>query len=154
ELGHFDTARSLLEDASARAAVLPASSAHTSILVAARYERSLAVGEGLEDLATDQSLVSIPENTWTRAAIQAAGARIFAWLGQPEAALAFVGAVTSPLDAAPGWAPNYPMVACDAAEALWMLQSDAHIGVVERALIEKVVGPELPYVLRDGRRSL
>jgi len=46
------------------------------------------------------------------------------------------------------------MSACDAAEVLWLLERLDHIGVVERALKEKMVAPDFRHPMMDGCLAL
>src|SRR5262245_35518433 len=58
------------------------------------------------------------------------------------------------IEQAPGWAENYPRIACDAAETLWLTERTDHIEVIERNLREKVIAPDFRYPMMDGRLAL
>jgi tetratricopeptide (TPR) repeat protein len=95
-----------------------------------------------------------PEVTWFLAAFRAARARIYAHLGKAEQALELLKLLVVPLERAAGWVPNYTRMACDAASALWLLETTDHIEVIERNLREKVVAPDFRYPMFDARLSL
>jgi class 3 adenylate cyclase/tetratricopeptide (TPR) repeat protein len=155
-VGNFAAARAALDESARYAQRVPWAAVHLLILAAARYETCLVAGEGFEELAREQDslLQPTPEHTWSLAAIQAGAARVLAWQGQQAEVLSLIAGLLRPLDIAPGWAPNYAMVACDAAEALWLLGCSDHLEVVKRHLSDKILVPDLRYVLRDVRRSI
>ena len=49
---------------------------------------------------------------------------------------------------------NYTLIACVAAETLWLVERTDHIATIERALRDKVVAPDFRYPNVDGRLSL
>jgi tetratricopeptide (TPR) repeat protein len=154
-LGRFAAARKDFAEASNLAGRLSGSSIQSLTLMAARYELCVAAGEGFEEMLEQaDALARGSENAWAFAAINAGAARAMAWLGEADTAMALVAEVIQPLDLAAGWMTNYPGVACDVAEALWLSDRKEHAESIERNLRSKVVEPDLPHVLRDGRRSL
>jgi tetratricopeptide (TPR) repeat protein len=65
-----------------------------------------------------------------------------------------IATLVAPLERAPANAANYPVLAAVPANALWNIERTEHIEVIERALREKVVGPDFRYVGQDGRLAL
>jgi DNA-binding SARP family transcriptional activator len=118
---------------------------------------SRALDEGWEELAAvfePLAASMIPALSWARGWIYAISVRIAARRGQEDAALRFLGLLVPWLERAPAWTIASPQMACDAAEALWLFQRLDHVDVVERALREKVVGPDFRGPMADGRLAL
>ena len=84
----------------------------------------------------------------------AMGARISARLGKADEALLLLGALLAPLERAPAWALNYPLLACNAANTLWLLQRTDHIETIEQNLREKVLAPDFRFPMEDTRLSV
>jgi tetratricopeptide (TPR) repeat protein len=126
-------------------------------LVTARNELCLAVDENWEREADSHESPMQRQSfalTWFQAAFRAGGAQIYAHLGKAQQAIDNLNHVIMPLEHAPGGAPNYPRMACDAAATLWMLGRTDHIEVIERNLRDKVVAPDFRYPMVDARLSL
>ncbi len=79
---------------------------------------------------------------------------IMAFAGHPDAAIGLLASVVPALERAEGASPNYPVIACGAADALWAAGRTDHLDAVERNLRQKVVEPDFRYVGFDGRLSL
>lgn len=153
--GDLPLARIALDCATDLAARLTRPSPQTLQLAAARYEMRLASDEGWEDLLQAEQLIQQPENNWAFTALRAAGANVYARLGGFDAALALLEAVAPALERAPGGFGNYPQIACDAAESLWLLNRDDQCDVIERNMREKVVSTgDLGYPMRDANLAL
>lgn len=115
------------------------------------------IGEGAEQLLAEvRETATQPEaqDRYALAAVRAGVARGLAWLRQPEPAIALIAELVAPLDLATGATANYCMMACTAAETLWLLDRRDHIDTVERNLREKVIQPDFRYITVDGRASL
>ena len=97
---------------------------------------------------------SAAENSYALAAFRAVAALGSALLGRTEEALSRLGTLVVPLERAPGWAPNYTLLACLAASTLWALERTDHIEIIERNLREKVIGPDFRFPMQDGRLSM
>ncbi len=126
-------------------------------LLGARYERAVMTGEGWERLfaqAGDAPVQPPAQDVWNFASSRADFMRGLAWLGRGEPAIVQLAELIAPLDLAPGHGGNYTVMACTAAETLWLLDRRDHIDTVERNLREKVVEPDFRYINVDGRTSL
>jgi hypothetical protein len=75
-------------------------------------------------------------------------------MGRAEQAIRRLASVLPAIERAPGWAPNYTRIACDAAETLWLTQRTDWIDVIEGNLREKVIEPDFRYPMMDGRLAL
>jgi hypothetical protein len=131
-------------------------SVFTLQLAAAEDERRQVFGEwatGDQLGATIQSQ-QVTANRWAEAAIIAAFARGLARIGQTDVAAGLIPRLVNTLDVAPGNVANYPRVASNAAEALWVAQRTDQLGVIEQALREKVIAPGIHYVNVDARLDL
>jgi class 3 adenylate cyclase/tetratricopeptide (TPR) repeat protein len=155
-LGNLEAAQQAYERGMSLAARLAGPSLQALQLVAARWEMRSARGEIQEALEELEALLGQPalENQWASAAIRAAGAALYAWIGRSEDALRWLGTLLPAIERAPLWAPNYPLLPCLAAYALWQLDRTDHIDVIERNLRNKVVAPDLRYPMRDSRLSM
>jgi len=96
----------------------------------------------------------IPALAWLQGGFYAWIARIAARLGQPDEALRCLGLLMPWLERAPAWWIGLPSMASHAAEALWVLERDDHVELVERALREKVIAPDFRNMGVDGRLAL
>lgn len=126
-------------------------------LAAARYEMRLAVDEGWEDLLRhDDALLQQPSvaDSWALAAIQAAGARLFAHLGRAEEALSPLRALPGALERAPSWAGSYTALTCATAATMWLLGCTDQIDVVEHNVREKIVLSDFRWPMEEGRLSM
>src|SRR5262245_12842492 len=156
-LGELAAADAAYERGRLLAARVTRPSAFTLQLDAYDDERREASGEGwaqgLEQFAAP-AREPIPEDRWALAAIRAGVARVYAWMGQPDSALALVEATLPALERAPASAGNYTRVACTAAEALWRLGGTDFIAIIERSLRDKVVESDFRYPMVDARLAL
>ncbi|MCU1395128.1 MAG: transcriptional regulator, putative ATPase, winged helix family [Ilumatobacteraceae bacterium] len=158
-VGEFGAARALLDRAHAMGDRLGSAAPHHHNLLAADDELSSAIGDGWPAMkaAGGAALLDTaePTNRSALAAFFAAAARIFAH--DPdlvEESLGFASAVVPFLAVAPGWAINYSRMACDVAEALWYLDRQDDIDVIERSLRDKVIAPDFRYPMVDGQHAL
>jgi DNA-binding CsgD family transcriptional regulator len=153
-LGRLDDARRSLEEAKALTARVGEPVWATLL---AEETLAVALDEGLEQLAATLAplmTARIPSLSWALGSIYAWAARVAARLGQEEAALRLLGLLAPWLERAPPWAVAFPVMACHAAEVLWLLERTDHIHVVERALREKVLAPDFRTPMVDGRLAL
>ena len=88
------------------------------------------------------------------AALRAGIARAYARTGRRDDALKLVPRVCDALNRADAWAPNYPRIACNVAEVLWLLESTAEIETIEFSIREKVLKPDFRYPMVDARLSM
>src|SRR2546421_8652995 len=63
-----------------------------------------------------------PAFAWALGNLAAVSARAAARAGMVDEAVRFLGIVSPWLERAPAWTPNFPGMACYAAETLWLLQ--------------------------------
>jgi hypothetical protein len=80
--------------------------------------------------------------------------RTFARIGNVDAAMGMVALALPTIERYEGSTANYSRMACTAAEALWIANRTDHVDAIERALRDKVVGPDFRYVMTDGRLAL
>jgi DNA-binding SARP family transcriptional activator/tetratricopeptide (TPR) repeat protein len=95
-----------------------------------------------------------PEPRWNRAPILAGRARTAAYLGQHERAMALLPFPVKALGQAPAWALNYPRVASDTAQTLWLLNRRDHLQAVETAVRRKALPADFRFPMMDMRLSL
>ncbi len=100
---------------------------------------SAATGEMLRELAEN------PDTRWASLAVMATNGVIEATAGRRGEALAFLESAMVGVERAPGYAPNYPLIACMATEALWLLDDQAYRETIEANLLAKVIEPDLRY---------
>jgi tetratricopeptide (TPR) repeat protein len=153
-LGRLDEARHALEQAQGLAHRV---GQPISVALFGREYLSRALDEGWEELALVFEPLAASTNpalSWARGWIYAISVRIGARRGQEDVALRFLDLLVPWLERAPAWTIAFPQMACDAAEALWLFQRLDHVDVVERALREKVVGPDFRGPTVDGRLAL
>jgi hypothetical protein len=145
-----------LERTRERSARFAVAGPFTLQLVAAEDERRLVTGDwsGTQEFIASLGGQQVVENRWAAAAIVSGLARAFANIAQHDTATALIPQVLEPIERAPGTAVNYPRITSSAAEALWITQRTDHIEVIEKALREKVVGPDIRYPNVDGRLDL
>jgi tetratricopeptide (TPR) repeat protein len=153
-LGRLDAVRDTIEQSEAFAARLgmPVPS-----ILQAKECIATATDEGLEELAAAVAPLTakvIPALAWLQGGFYAYIARISARLGQRDEALRCLGLLVPWLERAPAWTLGMPMMASHAAEALWVLERQDHLDLVERALREKVVAPDFRNAMVDGRLAL
>jgi tetratricopeptide (TPR) repeat protein len=75
-------------------------------------------------------------------------------MGREERAIRRLASVLPAIERAQSWAENYPRLACDAAETLWLTRRTDWSDVVERNLREKVIATNVNYPMMDGRLAL
>ena len=153
-LGRLDEARHALEQAQGLAERV---GQPISVALFGREYLSRALDEGWEELAAVFEPLAASANpalSWALGWIHAISVRIGARRGQEDVALRFLGLLVPWLERAPAWTIAFPQMACDAAEALWLFQRLDDVDVVERALREKVVGPDFRSPMVDGRLAL
>jgi tetratricopeptide (TPR) repeat protein len=153
-LGCLDGARRALDQAQALAERV---GEPISVALLGQEYLSRALDEGWEELAAVFERLAAstnPAHFWARGWIYAISIRIGARQGQENVALRFLGLLVPWLERAPAWTILLPQMACDAAEGLWVLQRLDHVDVVERALREKVIGPDFRQPTVDGRLAL
>jgi hypothetical protein len=118
---------------------------------------AIATDEGLENLAATVAPLleaKVPALAWALGFGHAYMARSSARLGREETALRHLGVLAPWLERAPAWTVSFPLMACHAAEALWVLDRLDYADMVERALREKVVDPDFRTPMVDGRLAL
>jgi class 3 adenylate cyclase/tetratricopeptide (TPR) repeat protein len=116
-----------------------------------------AFGEGWEELFDAyRPLVGLtnPAVAWAMGFILAVAARAAARTGHPDEAMNVLARLVPWLERAPAWTSGFPVMACHAAETLWELERLDHADVVECALREKVIRPDLRHAMVDGRLGL
>jgi ATP/maltotriose-dependent transcriptional regulator MalT len=86
--------------------------------------------------------------------IEAGVAVVHARLGRADMAGEWLAKLIAPLELGVPWATNFTAVACDAAEAAWLIDSDQFARTIERNILEKVVQPDFRFPMRDGRLAL
>ncbi|MGH8975856.1 MAG: hypothetical protein ACRD0C_21940, partial [Acidimicrobiia bacterium] len=118
---------------------------------------SRARDEGAKDVAAvfePLAAATNPALSWALGWVHAILVRTAARQGQEDVAIRFLERVVPWLEWAPPWTIALPQMACDAAEALWVLQRFDHIEVVKKTLREKVVAPDFRGPMVDGRLAL
>jgi tetratricopeptide (TPR) repeat protein len=123
------------------------------------YPRQLlcaTLDEGWERLEATFSFLSSSDDpvlAWARGLGHGGRAQATARLGRRDDALDAIRFLVPWLERAPAWTIGYPMMACGAAEALWLLERLEYVDVVERALREKVLPADFRSTV-DGRLAL
>lgn len=95
-----------------------------------------------------------PDQYWALAALRAGAARAYARAGRRDDALRLVPRVCDALNRADASAQNYPRIASNVAEVLWLLESTDEIESIERSIREKVLAPDFRYPMVDARLSV
>jgi hypothetical protein len=95
-----------------------------------------------------------PPASQYRASVEASIARSHAHMGRMERAVRRLTSVLPAIEGAPGWAPNYVRIVCDAAATLWLIERTDHVEIIERNLREKVIAPDFRYPMVDSRLAL
>jgi len=90
-----------------------------------------------------RDLSSHPETRWVSLAVISSLAVSSADSGDIDAAVDYLDQVVVGIDLAPGYAPNYPLIACWSSLALWMLGRTDHLHVIEHNLLTKVIEPDI-----------
>jgi tetratricopeptide (TPR) repeat protein len=156
-LGEFAGARGAYERGRALAARLTVPAVPMINLAAAQEEMWRAQAERSERAIQQvQSLLEQPaiENAWALVLIRAVAAVRYGGRQRAEDALSLLAMQLPSIERAPGWAPNYTMVVCDAVSVLWQLQRTEHADVLEANVRDKVLAPDFRYPMRDGRLAL
>jgi class 3 adenylate cyclase/tetratricopeptide (TPR) repeat protein len=118
---------------------------------------ALALDEGWEQLAVvvgPLAGVTNPALAWMKGLLLATAARAEAHRGQIEEALGLFGRLIPWLERAPAWTMDFPLMACYAADVLWVLDRLDQAEVVEHALREKIVAPDFRHTIVDARLAL
>jgi hypothetical protein len=117
-LGELSAARQAYDRGAASAARSAGPDWGLMDLAAARYDLTIAVDEGWEEILAEAGSIlqrNPVEYRFLSAALQVAAARMYARQGKADAALALLGTVVVALARAPAWAVAYAQTACDAA---------------------------------------
>ena len=156
-LGEFSAARAAI----ARGMSLSIRTTSVNLnLVSAQHELRLATDEGWEEVMQNPGSLDVlnkptPENNWAFAMIRACGAYFFARINQPSMALEWINSLQGAFERGAPWEPTYSAVVCDAASALWMLNSGGEpAAIVEHCIRTKVIPPDFRYPMRDSRLSM
>jgi tetratricopeptide (TPR) repeat protein len=149
-LGDLDEARQAFQRTGSLAARLA-----MPIPVLIYAERTLAgtVDEGWEELGPVFGAVGSAPNpafAWFRGYALVGSAEVAAHLGRWEEALGFLTQLVPWLERAPTWAIGFSVMACGAAEVLWLLGRLDHIDVVEQAL-HRLLQADFRYPGKDVR---
>jgi tetratricopeptide (TPR) repeat protein len=123
----------------------------------AQEQLALALDEGVDELAAALVPLTtsvIPALAWANGFLYAYVARTAARRGEAESALGFLARLAPWLERAPAWAVGFTVMACHAAETLWLLERLDHVALVERCLRDKVVAPDFRSPMVDGRLAL
>jgi tetratricopeptide (TPR) repeat protein len=153
-LGRLDQVRDTMERTEALAARLgmPVPS-----ILQAKEIIATTTDEGLEELLGAVAPLTarvIPALAWLQGSFYAWSARIAARLGQPDEAFRCLGLLAPWLERAPAWTVGLPMMASHAAEALWVMERQDHLELIEGTVLEKVVAPDFRNPMVDGRLTL
>jgi tetratricopeptide (TPR) repeat protein len=153
-LGQLDEARRFYGQAQDLAVRL---GAPVPSLIYPQYLLASALDEGWEELAA--LFVALASSThptlaWTLGFANAGAAMATARLGRGDEALAAVERLVPWLERAPAWTLGFPVMACGAAEALWVLQRTDNLEPIERALRDKLLPSGFRYPMVDGRLAL
>ena len=156
-LGKLELAGEAFARLTALAARLPGSTMHSLRPVVAR-----AVIEAMTDplnaksLALFESLLTgtPAEYQFAFAAIRATFSMGCAIQGREADALRWLHTLLPAIERAPGFAPYYPGLVCNAASSIWLLGSTEHIEVIERNLRTKMLAPDFRMPVQDARLSL
>ena len=159
-LGHLDAGRAALAEAHAvadRIAAGPWGWQRYHAILGTEAALALATDEGWEDLVRLFAPVFGRGGAlwWAQSGGDAAMAAGYARLGRPpELVLQLVARVLPALERAAPWALTYLRTACDAAEALWVLDRRDHLPVIEAALRDKALPADFRFPMVDARLAL
>jgi class 3 adenylate cyclase len=126
-------------------------------LLMSQTVRSAVLDEEWEELSTTlDPLISTrpPALAWTFGWVCGVAAAAAAHQGEEERALRLLDDLAPWLERAPVWTINFPRMAYDAAETLWLLERTDHVALVERTLREKVIPSDFRFCLADARLAL
>jgi class 3 adenylate cyclase len=153
-LGELAEARHAIDRAKALVARIGTPVFHD---VQAETNLALAYDEGHEELAAVLKPLTLsvhPAIWWAPGQIYADSARLAARLGRQGEALRFLALLIPVIKRAPAWMFGLPVMACHAAETLWLLDRVDHVDTLEQVLLEKVVEPDFRSPMVDGRLAL
>jgi DNA-binding SARP family transcriptional activator len=159
-LGQLAAGRAALAEAHAvadRIAAGPWGWQRVHAIVGTEHALALATDEGWEELlglATELSGTRGNIVRWARSSTDAGMAAAHARLGRPDRALELLSAVLPALQRAAPWGWTFLRTACDAAEALWLLDRRDHLPVIEAALRDKALPPDFRFPMMDARLAL
>lgn len=86
-----------------------------------------------------------PDTHWASLAVVASTAPTAARAGDEDRALELVDRAMVGVERAPGYSPNYPLIVCFCAEALWILGRRHRLDALEENLRTKVIEPDIRY---------
>jgi class 3 adenylate cyclase/tetratricopeptide (TPR) repeat protein len=122
-----------------------------------REQLALALNEGWDELAAMTAPLRQarpPALAWAQPWFDSFVARAAARGGDTDEAMACVDRLVQYLQRAPAWALGVPLMADAPVEVLWLLERADHADAIERALREKVVGPDFRFPGMEGRLGL
>lgn len=151
-LGGYEVAAEALTEGLALLPRLPPDSHATFQVLAAEALASRVRGNA--GSAMDASFLDLPATRWAALAIRGSNAVALVHGGDADGAMAELERVLVGVERAPGWAINYPLIVCDAIEALWVLERTDHLDVLEANLRTKVLEPDLRYGEVDARWAM
>jgi tetratricopeptide (TPR) repeat protein len=126
-------------------------------VINAREQLAVALDEGWEELAAAVAPLRAtrpPALAWAQCWFDGFTAKAAARRGDAAEALSCIELLLPWLERAPAWTITFPSVTDAAAEALWLLERLNHTEIIERALREKVIGPDFRFPGVDGRLAL
>ena len=134
---------------------LAAPSVFAGHLLSAEEERWAALGEGWGDYRFDVS-AALDERAsrWYSVVVRASTARVMARLGAADAAMTHLEPLLDAVEAAPGWAENYPRILFAAAEVHWLAGRADHADLLARNAAKKVLIADFRYPMTDVRLTL
>jgi class 3 adenylate cyclase len=153
-LGRLEEARHSLDEA--RALVARVGQPNFAAIQAEDVVVSVT-GEGWENLVAAVAPLlesKAPALAWAIGFGHADAACGSARLGREETALRHLGLLAPWLERAPAWTVNFPIMACHAAEVLWVTERLDHLDTIEEALRHKVIEPDFRGTMVDGRLAL
>lgn len=110
--------------------------------------------QGHRPTAIGLDFLDRPDTRWAAVAIRASNTVALAFGGDPEGARAELEHVLVGVVGAPGWVMNYPLIVCDAIEALWILDEAWRLDDLEANLRAKVLEPDFRYAEVDARLAM
>jgi class 3 adenylate cyclase/tetratricopeptide (TPR) repeat protein len=125
--------------------------------IVAQEQVASVLDEGWEELLAifgPLTTTTEPAFAWGLGAMSAVSARAAARAGRADEGIKYLERLSPWLEKAPAWTTNFPAMACYAAETLWFLHRLDGLPLTERAVREKVIGPDFRYPGGDGRLAL
>jgi class 3 adenylate cyclase len=155
-LGEFEASRETFAGAVAiadRMRPIPHLAAQMSVYP---IDYAIATGDGIEAFFHDSQLEAAerPENVWARGIFYVVGALVNAFRRHRERCLELLERTLPAIESGGPWNLNYTMFICMASRALWEIECDEHVDLIERNLREKIVTPDFRYSLWDSRLSM